>query len=205
MAWAPDYLTAEEMTSYVRINDTDDDVEVAMAIAAASRAIDRACNRQFGKSAAPEDRFYTAKYDRTRRRWTVDIDDLMTVAGLTVHYDSDDVGDYADIVDQFQLKPVNAAAEGRPWTQLVVNPSSTTTPGGIEDGVEVHGTFGWTAVPVTIKQACALQASRLLSRRDSPFGVAGSPEAGNEIRLLPKLDPDVALTVRSYYRWWGAA
>jgi hypothetical protein len=108
-------------------------------------------------------------------------------------------------IDSLSLKPVNAAAEGQPWTNLIVNRDSAVTPGGTEDGIEVTATFGWTAVPVPIKQATAMQASRFLSRRDSPFGVAGSPEAGNEIRLLPKLDPDVALTVRSYYRWWGAA
>lgn len=204
MAWAPDYCTSAELKAFVRITDTDDDAQVALAVTAASRAIDRATNRQFGSSAAPEDRFYTAEWDRNRLRWTVNIDDLMTTTGLTVHYDSDESGDYADMVDVFQLKPVNAAANGRPWTQIVVSPNSATTPGGIEDGVEVHGTFGWSAVPTTIKEACLLQASRFLSRRDSPFGVAGSPDIGSEMRLLPKLDPDVALAVRPYYRWWGA-
>ncbi|WP_410669136.1 head-tail connector protein [Amycolatopsis sp. cmx-4-68] len=205
MTWAPDYATLAELKHFVRVSDTDDDAEIQLALTAASRAVDRATNRQFGKSAAPEDRFYTAVWDRKLGRWVIRIDDLMDVAGLTVHYDTDDSGDYADMIDEYQLRPVNAAADGKPWTEIVVRPSSTVTPGGTENGVEVHGTFGWSAVPVTIKQATLLQASRLLSRRDSPFGVAGSPEAGNEIRLLPKLDPDVALTVRPYYRWWGAA
>lgn len=205
MAWAPDYVTSAELKAFVRIGDTDDDAQVALAVTAASRAIDRATNRQFGQSATAEDRFYTAEWDRKRRRWVVPIDDLMTITGLMVHYDSTDDGTYGDLIDAYQLKPVNAAAVGKPWTEIVVSPSSETTPGGIESGVEVHGTFGWSAVPATIKQATLLQASRFLSRRDSPFGVAGSPEAGTEMRLLPKLDPDVALTVRPYYRWWGAA
>lgn len=204
MAWAPDYCTAADLKAFLRIQDTDDDAQVALAVTAASRAIDRATNRQFGQSATQEDRFYTAEWDRDRRRWIVDIDDLMTTTGLTVHYDSDESGSYADMIDEFQLKPVNGAANGRPWTQIVVSPNSATTPGDIEDGVEVHGTFGWSAVPTTVKEACLLQASRFLSRRDSPFGVAGSPDIGSEMRLLPKLDPDVALAVRPYYRWWGA-
>lgn len=205
MTWAPDYCTSAELKNFVRIGDADDDVQVALAVTAASRAVDRATNRQFGQSAAPEDRFYTAVWDRKLCRWTIRIDDLMTVTGLTVHYDGDDSGDYADMIDEYQLRPVNAAADGRPWTEIVVRPASTTIPGGTEGGVEVHGTFGWSAVPTTIKQATLLQASRFLSRRDSPFGVAGSPDNGSELRLLPKLDPDVALTVRPYYRWWGAA
>jgi hypothetical protein len=43
-----------------------------------------------------------------------------------------------------------------------------------------------------------MQASRLLSRRDAPFGIAGSPEMGSEMRLLAKLDPDVDLLVQPY-------
>lgn len=204
MAWAPDYCTAAELKAFVRISDSDDDAQVALAVTAASRAVDLATHRQFGSSTAPEDRFYTAEWDRKLGRWVIAIDDLMTVTGLTVHYDTDDSGDYADMIDEFQLRPVNAAANGRPWTEIVVRPSSAVTPGGTEGGVEVHGTFGWSAVPVTIKEATLLQASRFLSRRDSPFGVAGSPEIGSEMRLLPKLDPDVALAVRPYRRWWGA-
>jgi len=205
VAWAPDYATLAEAKHFVRVDDSDDDVEIQLALTAASRAVDRATNRQFGQSAAPEDRFYTAAWDQKLRRWVIPIDDLMTVSGLTVHYDTDGSGDYADMIDEYQLRPVNAAANGRPWTEIVVLPASSVTPGGTEGGVEVHGTFGWSAVPATIKQATLLQTSRLLSRRDSPFGVAGSPENGSELRLLPKLDPDVALTVRPYYRWWGAA
>jgi hypothetical protein len=205
MAWAPDYITSAELKAFVRITDSDDDVQVGLAVTAASRAVDRATNRQFGQSATAEDRFYTAVWDRKLCRWTVRIDDLMTISALSIHYDSADDGTYGDLVDEYQLKPVNAAANGRPWTDIVVSPNSATTPGGIEDGVEVHGTFGWSAVPTTIKQATLLQASRFLSRRDSPFGVAGSPDIGSEMRLLPKLDPDVALAVRPYYRWWGAA
>lgn len=204
MSWAPNYVTSEELKAFVRIDDAADDVQIGLAIAAASRSIDRACNRQFGTVDAPEARYYTASYDRRRRRWVVEIDDLSTSVALAVAYDSDDTGAYADAITDYQLKDVNAAANGLPWTRLVVHPNSDTVPGPIEDGVEVTGTFGWAAVPDTIKEACLLQASRVLARRDSPYGVAGSPEAGNEIRLLSKLDPDVALAVRPYYRWWGA-
>lgn len=204
MAWKPDYATLAELKAYLRISDADDDAQITVAMTAASRAIDRATNRQFGSSTAAENRYYTAEWDRERQRWTIRIDDLMTTTGLTVHYDSAGEETYTDVIDKYVLLPRNAAADGVPWTDLDVLSSSTTTPGGAEGAVRVHGTFGWSAVPVTIKQACLLQASRFFARRDSPFGVAGSPDAGTEIRLLPKLDPDVALAVRPYYRWWGA-
>ena len=45
----------------MHITDTDDDVQIALAVTAASRAIDRRTNRQFGLVAAPEARYYTAR------------------------------------------------------------------------------------------------------------------------------------------------
>jgi len=198
MAWAPDYVTSTELKAYLRISDAVDDAQVALAVTAASRAVDRHTNRQFGLVAAPEARTYTARWDRDRCRYVVDIDDLMTVTGLTV------TGE-AGAIDVFAKQPGNAALEGRPWTRLVVDPTSTTLPTLKEDGVTVTARFGWTAVPVAVQQATLLQASRLFTRRNAPFGVAGSPELGSELRLLAKVDPDVAVVLGPYTRWWAAA
>lgn len=204
MAWAPDYIDADDLKSFVRISDTADDVQIGYAIAAASRAIDEATNRQFGNTTI-EPRYYTARYDRRRGRWVVEVDDIMTAAGLVVTFDSADDGTYTAEIDEFQLQPANAEANGRPWEQLVVRPSSSALPTTLEDGVEVTAQFGWTAIPTTIVEATLLQASRFLARREAPFGVAGSPDIGSEMRLLARVDPDVAVTVSPYRRWWGAA
>lgn len=226
MTWKPDYATSDELKAYARIplGDTEDDAQVALAVTAASRAIDRATGRQFGAVASAQDRFYTAEWRPGRHQrghselvftvapvpgvfgphghWAVDIDDVADDTGLIVSYDTSADGTYPLTVTDYRLTEINAAADGMPWTGLRFGPAVDVH--GVEFGVKVHAIFGWTEVPDTIKQACLLQASRLLSRRDSPYGVAGSPEAGTEIRLLPKLDPDVALTVRPYYRWWGS-
>ncbi len=204
MAWAPDYAGVSDLTAYTRIPDTDDDVQIALALSAASRAIDRACNRQFGVVAAPEARYYTPRWDKLRQRWTVPIDDLMTTVGLVVMADLDDSGVYDFLIDDYALKPVNAQVQSEPWTMLVVLPSSSVFPSADEDSVEVTASFGWTTVPTAIEQATLLQASRFLARRSSPFGVAGSPDVSSELRLLAKVDPDVAVTLGPYIRWWGA-
>ncbi len=205
MAWRPDYCSTDELRDFVRIGDTADDVQLRLAIAASSRAIDRAANRQFGRVASAVARYYTAAWDHRRRRWLVRIDDLMSTTGLVVGFDLAETQTYSSAVTDYQLGPVNAAADGRPWVELAVRPSSLVQPTAIEAGVRVTALWGWSAVPAPIKEACLLQASRLLSRRDSPYGVAGSPEAGNELRLLAKLDPDVAVAVRPFERVWGAA
>lgn len=199
MTWAPDYVTTADLKAYLRIGDAVDDVQLAFAVTAASRAVDRCTNRQFGLVAAPEARLYTAFWDTTLCRYVVPIDDLMTQVGLTV-------ATAAGAIDVFALTPRNASVEGRPWTQLVVDPAAAVKPTPIvPDGVTVTARYGWTAVPVPVQQATLLQASRFFKRRDAPFGVAGSPDVGSELRLLAKVDPDVQVALGPYLRWWAAA
>ncbi len=197
MAWAPAYITDVELKGFVRIDDVIDDVEVALAIEAASRAVDHAADpdgmRQFGKVDAPEERRYTARWRSRRRRWVVEIDDLMSTTGVVVSVP-------AGTITAYKLTPVNAAPKRRPWTHLAVDPGSAVQPTGDEFEVAITASWGWTAVPGTVKSAVMLQASRFLARRDSPFGIAGSPDQGSELRLLARVDPDVAVQIASYVR-----
>lgn len=205
MAWAPDYVELDELKNYLRIplDDTQDDDELALYITAASRAVDEHTNRQFGKTEAPATRTYTGGagqvwYNGTRGVWVVEIDDLMSAAGLAVTVT--DVGTVTD----YALEPLNAAADGMPWTSLVIATASSVQPSASYPtylSVEVAANvWGWTATPAAAKLATRLQASRFSIRRESPFGVAGSPEQGNELRLLSKLDPDVAVALKRYRR-----
>jgi hypothetical protein len=190
VTWAPDYAQADDLKAYERIDDTVDDAQIALAITAASRAVDRHCNRQFGAVAAPEERWYTAHWDRFERAYVIPVDDLQTETGLS-----------STVLDSFTVGPKNAVAKGKAWTRLVTASVPTCDP----EGIAVTGTWGWTDVPTPIVQATLLQASRFLARRQAPFGVAGSPELGSEMRLLAKVDPDVAVALGPYMRWWGAA
>jgi hypothetical protein len=198
MGWKPNYLTVAQLCAYLRISDSDDDTELGVAIAAASRAIDKHCGRQFGKVDAPEERFYTPVYDRRRGRWLAVIDDLMSTVDVTVEVAGSALTGYT-------LEPRNAAAKGRPWEVLVVDTDSTVQPTGDEYELAMTAPWGWTAAPEPVELACYLQASRFHARRGSPYGVAGSPDLGNELRLLAKLDPDVAVSLGSYMRWWASA
>jgi hypothetical protein len=203
MAWAPDYITTAEAKAYLRIDDTVDDTQIAVAITAASRAIDNNCHpggmRQFGKVDVAEERFYTARWRSDRCRWVVEVDDLMSQASLAAEIDGDSLTAY-------QFEPRNATVKGRPWTRLVIDRDSAVTPSRYDDsarGVAITALWGWTAVPGAVKQAALLQTSRLLARRDSPFGIAGTTADGSELRLLAKVDPDVAVTLRTYVRLSG--
>jgi hypothetical protein len=193
MAWAPDYVTLDAQKKYMRITHDDDDDDLAVAITAASRAIDDHCNRQFGQADSIEDRRYTARYDYERGVWVVDIDDLDGDSDLIVTIGGESVTDYT-------LEPVNAIFEGKVYTRLVISSDSTVQPCGTANEVTGSAVWGWSDFPIAVVQAGKLQASRFHTRRDSPYGIAGSPDAGSELRLLARVDPDVGVSLRGYRR-----
>lgn len=206
MTWAPTYCTRDELKNYLRIPlaDTTDDVMLDRDIEAASRAIDFHCNRQFGLVATPEIRYFTPRWYSRFGRYIVDIDDLMTQVAAVILLDSAGDLTYAATVDltKCQFTPLNAAPKGRPWTRVVLPQATSTSeaPGA----VKMTASWGWTAVPVTVKEACLMQAARFTKRRDAPFGIVGNPEsATGEQRLLQKLDVDVAQMLKSYVAFWA--
>jgi hypothetical protein len=190
VAWKPDYITATDVAAYLRVDDTVDNVEFGIWATASSRAIDKRTNRQFGQLAAPAARTYrrAPHYDPTCGLWVLEIDDVQDATGLQVNGTA-----YAS--SGAVLLPDNAPADGVPWERLgfTVQPIPSY-PGQPVTNV-VTARFGWTAVPSQVVAAAKLQCSRWNSRRDSPYGIAGSPDAGSEMRLLAKLDPDVATTL----------
>lgn len=205
MAWAPDYCTVTELKAHLRITDTDDDTALGFCITSASRAIDKACNRQFGS--ASQTRVYTWEWEYIKGRPAVPIDDVMTTSGLVVKLDQGQDGTYETTLTyqtDFDLYPLNAAADGVPWTHVVFRHDAQAFPASFADELQVAATFGWTAVPTIVKQACLMQAALFFVRRDSPYGVTGSPEVGSELRLLERLDPTTAMALAVVRRWWGA-
>lgn len=203
MVWAPDYVDVDETKNYVRVDDNVDNVQFARAIATASRAVDDHCRRQFGLVDGPEQRSYPVRWDRRRSRHVLDIDDLMITTGLTVT-----VGGVTLTSDQYRLEPVNAARKGKPWTELVLKGVCLPLRQWGSDGFESEcfadavGRWGWSAIPEPVKYATSVQGHRFLMRRFSPYGVAGSPSDGSEIRLLARLDPDVITALGSRLIRW---
>lgn len=207
MAWKPDYCTTLELAAYARIpsGDTLDDVQIGLAIAAASRAVDLYTARQFGLTGSAVARTYSYSGVCIDGRRALSIDDVQTTTGLAVALDFDGDGTFEETLTygtDFDLWPHNAAADGKPWTHLVAR-AGVTLPCRAR-GVQVTANWGWSAVPDAVKQATLVQANRLLKRRDAAFGVTGSPEMGGELRLLAALDPDVSVGLRPYRRIWGA-
>lgn len=201
------YATLDELRAYAGIPDDDlaDDATLQLALDAATEQIDAYTHRVFTADETVTVREYSAEY-----AWYVDLPEAVTsTTGLIVQTDNDGDGTYETtwtIGTDFRLDPANAAATGDAWTRLVALGPRTFPRHTRRPGVKVTALFGWPGeVPSAIKQATLLQASRLFMRRVSPYGVAGSPDLGSEVRLLAKLDPDVEALVRAFRRsWWVA-
>lgn len=198
MTWAPDYVTLVELKDYIGVEDNVDDARVALWLTTVSRNVDDHCGRQFGQTAA-EDRYYTPFYDRHQRAWFANIDDIQNVTGLAVEDENGDaVAAHTSTVDGYTLLPRNAAARGVPYETLKLD----TSPGA---EITVNALYGWNAVPSAVKVGVFLQGKRLAKRKDSPFGISGSPQEQGEIRLLAQLDPDFRTSLKPLVRSWWAA
>lgn len=206
MAWAPDYASTADLRAYItRSSVTVDDTELALAVTAASRVVDEYCGRQFGQVSTAAARVYTAEWDRRRCRWIIETDDISSTDDLAVMVDDDDNQTYDREIDVYRLWPFNADENGDPWTRIIVQPDSANLPTGREGAVEVTAEWGWAAVPTPVKNATLIEANRIFQRRVSPYGIAGSPETGSELRLLRSVDVDAQKILQRYRRHWGAA
>jgi hypothetical protein len=205
VAWKPVYVTDEELADELRINGTavDDDAQLARWATSASRAVDGHCKRQFGQVAAPEARLYTPRYSRSRGMWLVTIDDTM-VTPAEVAVEQYSAGVFV-VVTGSVLRPFNAVVKDRPWTELALpDTAAVGSVFGRQGSVRVTSQWGWTAVPAEVVVATMLQASRFAARRDSPYGISGSPDADSQMRLLARVDPDVAVALNDLRRKVGA-
>lgn len=196
MAWRPDYTTLARAKEYARISDTVDDVELAVWITAASRAIEDRTNRQFGNTVSTTVKTYrqVPVYDRKKGLWVFEIDDLQSSAGLLVN-------GVAFNTASATLLPDNAPGDGEPYRMLgTVYAPYQQAPGVPQINTLSSAVWGWASVPPGVEAACWLQLNRWSVRRDSPYGVAGSPDQSTEMRLLARLDPDVATTLAGLSR-----
>ena len=208
MPWRPLYASQATMKSWLGKVDTADDPELDRAVEAASRAVDHYCHRQFGRAETAEARRYTAQRDRATGCWYVVTDDIHDAAGLTVAFDVAGDGTFTTVAPagDVELRPVNAAMDRRPWTEVAIRRAAGWSPTGDVDATMVTALYGWEAIPAEVVQATLIQATRWMSRRDSPFGLAGGGSAlGGEIRLLPNLDADLGVLLHGVRRHWAVA
>lgn len=197
---ASDYVTLASLKASLDISEMTFDTDLQLAITAASRAID-----QLG---GPGRRFYADTVDVTRKFLPENngyciIDDLVSLTSLTAN------GDVWTVDTDFYLEPLNASADGMPFTAIrtIARPfiftKSEIAPGGwagFDGRISLVGKWGWAATPEPIQEAASILASRLFKRvREAPFGITSLGAEAVAIRL-GSTDPDVLGLVEPYSR-----
>ena len=192
MAITNGYATLSETKAALRITDSVDDSLLEMAIESASRLIDGYTYRYFYNAGTATRDFVASD------SYLTIIDDLISLSELKT---TDEIGsEYVTWGSaDYQLRPVNGKQDGLnvPYTSILSTDDLLFNILGEQALVRVTGVWGWTAVPIAIKQATVIQSSRIYKRLDSPLGVAGFGDLG-AIRVGRALDPDVEQLVMPY-------
>jgi hypothetical protein len=172
--------------------DTVDDSLLETSIEAASRQLDGFCERVF----------YTTSGTRVfvpNDSYVCETDDIVSIT--TIKTSSDGEGfDTTWATTDYQLEPLNGRAGGivTPYTQIRAVDDFLFPVFGGEATVQIVGNFGWSAVPIAIKQATLMLAQRQFKRYDSPLGVAGVGDLG--VMRISRIDPDVQALVSPFRR-----
>lgn len=169
-----------------------------MGIEAASRFIDQVTGRRFYPD---KDDTQVRKFLPTSSGYCI-IDDLNTLTSL-----ADRDGDVWTRDQDFVLLPINAAADGQPYTAvralsrpfLFSQADIPASSWSILDGrITITGNFGWETCPGDIKLACALLTNRYVTRfREAPLGIYTAGVDNPSIRLS-RSDPDVYNLLQPY-------
>ena len=201
MAITNGYATLAELKSSLTITDTSDDALLELAITSTSRMIDDFTGRFFyanGTSQSPVIRYYTPNDP-----WSLAVDDFVSISQIATDDNFNQTWSTVWATSDFMVEPINNPRRGWPYTRLLAT-GRYVWPYYLPQACKITGVWGWPAVASEVNQACIIQSSRIFVRKQSPFGIAGTPELGT-VRLSSRLDPDVEAFLRPIKRNNGLA
>ncbi|MFG3137701.1 head-tail connector protein [Streptomyces sp. NPDC048211] len=182
MAIGDDYISTEELKTYMAIQSDMYDALIANAISSASREIEKYTHRQFNSAGSA-----TARVFQPEVAYRLHVDDFHTNAGLVIETDDSDDGTFGTLWDvgDYELTPYNGTMNGLPgW------PFTGITAVGQKRfrwsrraSVRVTANWGWAEVPDDVKQACFILASDTFQLKDARMGIAGSDQFGQIVRV----------------------
>lgn len=192
MAITNGYCTLAEVKAAMRILDVNDDALLESSIEGASRRIDGYCGRFFYQQAAalifyPRDLYYLQLSN-----------DLVSITTLKTDDDGDGTYETTWTANtDYQLQPLNASLQSRPYRRIVAVGGKTFPLVPLPDppSVQINGTWGWSAIPDDVREACVLLSMRQFARYNAALGVVGFAEMAVQVRAV---DPDVRDLLNPY-------
>lgn len=182
--------------------------DATTAVNAASSAIDNICSRPgttsrdgFGLDANASQ----VRYFSPTNTGELEITDLVTLTSLVSRDDGGNV-DTSDsglqtwtVNTDFTLGPLNAAAEGVPYTVVTVNANGSYRFNTLYPrSVKLTGKFGWPVTPAPILDACTMLAERFYKmKREAPMGAYMFADMGTAVRVAAA-DRNVMILLADY-------
>jgi hypothetical protein len=187
------YATLAELKARmgVPVSDTADDAIMEAVIEAASRMIDKYCNRVF-YSTAGQVRYFTPATEVLTFT-----DDLQSVSAVATDRNLDRTWSNVIPAADYELGPLNNPSLGFPYTEIRMKPLAGESFDLGMEMVKVTGTWGFASVPDAVNEACLITAARYFKRKDAPFGVAGGGEVGQSVALRA-VDPDASVLIAPF-------
>jgi len=209
-----DYATLAELKAQIDKTTAGDDVPLQAILNAAAGSINNYCNRPDGfvADSSASARVYTGsggpiqEIDECTSVTTVAVKTSATASSYTAWVGTD----YIEFAGDYNRPEFQPTVKGKPYTALMIEPGgdydhftsgsytgkagfrpSYTVTRGVPT-VQVTAKWGYaTTVPLPIKEATLIQASRWYKRGQSAWAdTVGSPDLG-QLMYRKQLDPDV--------------
>ncbi len=181
----------------IQDSDSDADDMLEAIVESVSRKIDDTTHRFFYITSS-QVRWYTPLNSEY-----VFIDDIPSDSDLVIEIDTNDDGviDNTFTTADYVLEPYNAPLDGWPYQKIVRRKSGQFLfPIHADKSVKVTSTFGWSAIPKPIVEACKLQSERIFMRGGTPIGSQSMTALGKMTLNIPSLDPDVCDMIEVYVK-----
>lgn len=194
-----DYATTSDVATFIGTSlGTVNLGNAALALSAASRAVDAFCQRDF------ETGINTASTMQVEVRslWRARPDrDFHTTTGLVIAVDNDGDGVAETTIAStgYQLYPLNGFVPGIGTSSYYEIRLTDTTfvQCNVRPVLHVTAKWGWAAVPDVVKRATVMLAAAALQDPTTPFGVAGFDQFG-AVRI--RVDPRVERMLQPFVR-----
>jgi len=188
--------TVDDVKQTLGIEDTVDDLEINVAVEAATAMIEQYCGRQFTQDSVASARVYVAT-----NSYLVQVDDISTTSGLILETDpgADGTFDQTWTTADYQLEPLNGIINGQTWPYHTIRAiRSLYFPQDYGQAlIRVTARWGWASVPTAVKQAAIIQTITVFKSPDAPFGATPFQDTGI-LRLRSALHPTAAALLTNY-------
>ena len=197
------YATLAEYKAWIAVRglagsvgtDASDDASIEILIEGASRYLDRETGRKFYADSTDVTRYYS-----TDDSECVKIDDL-SAAPTSVSIDQSGTRSYTALsAASYDLLPFNALADGFPYRELRISPSSLYYFPTYIKGVQVIGKFGFPSVPLDIKEACLSITQNTYSARSGQSSGGNITVTAAGVVIRPQEVPAMAQKIITHYR-----